>query len=148
MAYFDPFCPILTGVLFSNCILWWATKAMWRKLSILLGEKFPEFSFGKNQVFDWFSFAQSILRYLQYHFRTEEVCKDRICTSIMSQGWRMSWRVGPTSTSTLSLSRATAGRLILLRRPAIFSDVNSTPGEEQEAKCQIILSGVPRCRNC
>ena len=47
MAYFDPFCPILTDLLFLDLILWWETKAIWKKLSILLDGKFPEFLFGK-----------------------------------------------------------------------------------------------------
>ena len=47
MAYFDPFCPILTDLLFLDWILWWETKAIWKKLSILFDDKFPEFSFGK-----------------------------------------------------------------------------------------------------
>ena len=47
MAYFDPFCPIFTGLLFLNWILWWETKALWKKLSVLLDDKFHEFSFGK-----------------------------------------------------------------------------------------------------
>ena len=49
MAYFDPFCPIFTGLLFLNWILWWETTAMWKKLSILLVGKFHEFSFGKTR---------------------------------------------------------------------------------------------------
>ena len=40
MAYFDPFGPISTGLLFLNWILWWETKAKWKKLSIILDGKF------------------------------------------------------------------------------------------------------------
>ena len=47
MAYFDPFCPIFTDLLFLNWILWWQTKAIWKKLSKLLDIKFHEFWFGK-----------------------------------------------------------------------------------------------------
>ena len=47
MAYFDPFCPIFTGLLFLNWILWLETKAIRKKLRILLDDKFHEFLFGK-----------------------------------------------------------------------------------------------------
>ena len=47
MTYFDPLCPIFTGLLFLDWILWWQTKGVWKKLSILLDDKFHEFSFGK-----------------------------------------------------------------------------------------------------
>ena len=47
MPYFDPLSLIFTALLFLNWILWWETKAIWKKLSILLDDKFHEFSFGK-----------------------------------------------------------------------------------------------------
>ena len=56
MAYFCPFCPIFIGLLFLNSILWWETKAIWKKLCIFQDDKCYEFSFGKNR----FSFAQSM----------------------------------------------------------------------------------------
>ena len=49
MAYFDPFCPIFTGLLFLNWILWWEITVIWKKLSIVLVGKFHEFSFGKTR---------------------------------------------------------------------------------------------------
>ena len=56
MAYFDPFGPISNGLLFLNWILWWETKAIWKKLSILLDDKVHEFSFGKIRFFLGFHF--------------------------------------------------------------------------------------------
>ena len=56
---------------FSNWILWWQTKAIWKKLSILLDVKFHEFSFGKIRFL--IGFHYSIFGRLQYHFRMEEV---------------------------------------------------------------------------
>ena len=54
MAYFDPFCSILTILLFLNWILWCEIKVIWKKLSLTLGGKFPEFSFGKIRF--WIGF--------------------------------------------------------------------------------------------
>ena len=37
-------------VYFFNWNLWWETKAIWKKLSILLDDKFHEFSLGKIKI--------------------------------------------------------------------------------------------------
>ena len=47
MAYFDPLCPIFTGLLFLNWILCLEAKVVQKKFSILMSDKFPEFSFGQ-----------------------------------------------------------------------------------------------------
>jgi len=47
MAYFDQLCPILTGLIFSNWILWLETKVIWKKHGILQDGKFLVFSFGE-----------------------------------------------------------------------------------------------------
>jgi len=65
-------------VYFFNWILWWETKWYWNNFykiySVLLDDKFPEFTFDKIKFFDWFSlFTYSINGHLLYHFRMEEV---------------------------------------------------------------------------
>ena len=54
MAYLDQFCTIFTGLLFLDCILWWQTKPIRKRLDILLYVKFHQFSLGKIKFFNLF----------------------------------------------------------------------------------------------